>query len=105
METVNVNIDHLREWIGKTETREDRVTLTPIAALSATLDRDDPFPRDGDPLPPLWHWLYFLPDSSAIGTWCRRAPEARWFYSASAAAAPHVCGRAAAIPPAAARGR
>ena len=51
----------MREWIGKSETRSDRVTLTPIAALSATLDRDDPFPREGDPLPPLWHWLYFLP--------------------------------------------
>jgi 3-methylfumaryl-CoA hydratase len=56
-----VNIDHLREWIGKSESRDDRVTLTPMAALSATLDRDDPFPREGDPLPPLWHWLYFLP--------------------------------------------
>ncbi|HEX6005650.1 MAG TPA: MaoC family dehydratase N-terminal domain-containing protein, partial [Burkholderiales bacterium] len=35
----------------------------------ATLDRDDPPPRDGDPLPPLWHWLYFLPlhRQSAIG--------------------------------------
>ena len=61
MPTVNTNIDHLRQWIGKSETREDRITLTPIAALAATLDRDDPLPRDGDPLPPLWHWLYFLP--------------------------------------------
>lgn len=32
-----------------------------MAALSATLDRDDPPPSLGDPLPPLWHWLYFLP--------------------------------------------
>ncbi|MGE5170646.1 MAG: MaoC family dehydratase N-terminal domain-containing protein [Rudaea sp.] len=37
------------------------MTPAPIAALSATLDRDDPLPRDGDALPPLWHWLYFLP--------------------------------------------
>lgn len=61
MATPQVNVDHLREWIGKSETREDRVTLTPMAALGATLDRADRFPRDGDPLPPLWHWLYFLP--------------------------------------------
>jgi len=61
MATTVVDIDHLREWIGKTESREDRITLAPMAALSATLDRDDPFPRDGDALPPLWHWLYFLP--------------------------------------------
>ena len=37
------------------------MTRVPIRALSATLDRDDPAPRDGDMLPPLWHWLYFLP--------------------------------------------
>ena len=55
------NLDHLREWRGKTESRSDEVTSTPIAALSATLDRDDPFPRAGDPLPSLWHWLYFVP--------------------------------------------
>ena len=32
-----------------------------MAALAATLDRDDPGPGPGDALPPLWHWLYFLP--------------------------------------------
>ncbi len=53
--------DSLAAWIGKTETCSDEVTATPIAALSATLDRDDPYPRIGDPLPPLWHYLYFLP--------------------------------------------
>jgi len=37
------------------------VTPAPIPALAATLDRDEPFPEVGDPLPPLWHWLYFLP--------------------------------------------
>jgi len=61
MAATSVNIDHLREWIGKSESRDDQITLTPMAALSATLDRDDPFPREGDLLPPLWHWLYFLP--------------------------------------------
>jgi 3-methylfumaryl-CoA hydratase len=48
-------------WIGRTESRSDTVTLAPVAALSATLDRDDPAPQPGDPLPLLWHWLYFLP--------------------------------------------
>lgn len=51
----------LQDWIGKTETRHDTVTLWPMAALAAVLDRSDPPPRPGDPLPPLWHWLYFLP--------------------------------------------
>jgi 3-methylfumaryl-CoA hydratase len=56
-----LDIDHLKTWIGRSETIEDTVTPVPVAALSATLDRDDPRPRPGDPLPPLWHWLYFLP--------------------------------------------
>ncbi|HLK50238.1 MAG TPA: MaoC family dehydratase N-terminal domain-containing protein [Bryobacteraceae bacterium] len=56
-----VDIARLQTWIGKTETRTDQITIAPIAALSATFDRDDAEPRPGDPLPPLWHWLYFLP--------------------------------------------
>src|SRR6201997_4182859 len=55
------NLDHLREWRGRTESRSDEVTPAPIAALSAPLARDYPSPRAGDPLPPLWHWLYFVP--------------------------------------------
>ena len=51
----------LVSWIGRTEIRSDQVTIAPVAGLAATLDRDDPAPRDADPLPPLWHWLYFLP--------------------------------------------
>jgi 3-methylfumaryl-CoA hydratase len=51
----------LKSWIGRHEVAQDSVTPVPIAALSATLDRDDPPPRPGDPVPPLWHWLYFLP--------------------------------------------
>jgi 3-methylfumaryl-CoA hydratase len=51
----------LRNWIGRTESRVDEVTMMPVAALAATLDCDDPAPQRGEPLPPLWHWLYFLP--------------------------------------------
>ena len=57
----DIDIDHLRTWIGREERFEDIATRVPVKALSATLDRDDPEPRDGDALPPLWHWLYFLP--------------------------------------------
>jgi 3-methylfumaryl-CoA hydratase len=58
---VQLDIDHLKSWIGREEAREDVATAVPVEALSATLDRDDPRPRAGDKLPPLWHWLYFLP--------------------------------------------
>lgn len=52
---------HLQNWVGKTETLTDTITPAPLRALSATLDRDDATPVTGTPLPPLWHWLYFLP--------------------------------------------
>jgi 3-methylfumaryl-CoA hydratase len=52
---------HLQTWAGKTETLRDDITAAPVRGLSATLDRDDPAPAPGTALPPLWHWLYFLP--------------------------------------------
>ena len=53
---------NLQDWIGRSETVEDIATATPYAALSATLDQPDTLrPAPGTPLPPLWHWLYFLP--------------------------------------------
>lgn len=58
---MTLDIAHLQSWIGRAEWRDDELTLQPVAALSAVLDRDDPPPKAGDPLPPLWHWLYFLP--------------------------------------------
>src|SRR6188508_2321600 len=53
-------LDDIRAWIGKTQAVEDFVAPWPAKALIATLDEADPEPRMGDPLPPLWHWLYFL---------------------------------------------
>ncbi|MCH7540557.1 MAG: hypothetical protein IH999_09215 [Proteobacteria bacterium] len=40
-------LDHLREWIGKRRSASDVVTAAPIVAMAATLDRDDPPPKDG----------------------------------------------------------
>ena len=54
-------IDHLKQWVGRQETLNDTITLAPVRALSATLDRNDANPAIGDALPELWHWLYFLP--------------------------------------------
>ncbi|MDE2362693.1 MAG: MaoC family dehydratase N-terminal domain-containing protein [Hyphomicrobiales bacterium] len=56
-----IDIEKLSAWKGRQEVLEDVVAAAPVAGLSATLDRDDSAPRAGDPLPPLWHWLYFLP--------------------------------------------
>jgi len=52
---------HLQTWQGRSESLEDLITPAPLRALSATLDRDDLLPVTGTELPPLWHWLFFLP--------------------------------------------
>ena len=54
----------LTEWIGRTREAADVITASPLAAMSATLGRDDPPPKPGDPLPAGWHWLLF-PDTTA----------------------------------------
>ncbi len=54
----------LTNWIGRSETLYDVAVATPYAALSATLDwpgSSGTRPVAGEPLPYLWHWLYFLP--------------------------------------------
>ena len=48
-------------WIGRRESAIDEITATPCGALSAMLDHTAERPPRGTPLPPLWHWLYFLP--------------------------------------------
>ena len=56
-----MDLDALKQWIGRTETLQDHITLAPLQALAATLDRDDPPPGPGDEVAPGWQWLYFLP--------------------------------------------
>lgn len=51
---------HLQTWTGRSETVTDTITAAPVRGLSATLDREDTDPAQ-TALPPLWHWLYFLP--------------------------------------------
>lgn len=61
---------HLQGWVGRTETLIDEISVAPVRGLAATLDRDDAAPVVGiTELPPLWHWLYFLPQhrQSEIG--------------------------------------
>ena len=55
------DLDGLRAWIGREEISREVLSAEPLARAAATLDRDDPPPADGDPLPPGWHWFYFLP--------------------------------------------
>ena len=49
-------------WVGRVEEAGDTVTPGQAQSLAATLDLGpDATVAAGDPLPPLWHWLAFLP--------------------------------------------
>jgi 3-methylfumaryl-CoA hydratase len=60
-----VDIDELQQWVGKQERHTDLATQAPVTGLSATLDYPQPRALAGDPIPNLWHWLYFLPAPAA----------------------------------------
>ena len=44
--------------VGRTEEVVDRASAALASAMLATLDRDPSALADGDPLPPLFHWMY-----------------------------------------------
>jgi len=54
-------LDRLSDWVGRSETVDDIAYPTPVIALTATLDHPRTAAATGSRLPPLWHWLYFLP--------------------------------------------
>ncbi len=55
-------------WVGKAEENHDRIAVSAVAAMAATLDLEHP-PKEGEPLPPGWQWLFFNPAArrSALG--------------------------------------
>lgn len=64
MTTPDIDIDHLRGWIGRSETSDDVLNLEHAHAIAATLDHTAA-PGPGDPLIPLWHWAWFRPTARA----------------------------------------
>ena len=62
-------LSDLSRWIGRSEVVHDHIGPTPVKALNATLDHPARAVQAGEALPPLWHWLYFLPlhQQSEIG--------------------------------------
>ena len=88
-----MSLEKLREWVGRTQSVEDFAAPFPVRALIATFDEKDPDPKTGDPLPPLWHWLYFLEAAPLSKVGAGRPCRARRLPAAGAAAAPHVGGQ------------
>jgi 3-methylfumaryl-CoA hydratase len=56
---MQIPLNELHSWIGKTTAADDIVTLAPARALAATLEREVML-EHGHALPPPWHWLYHL---------------------------------------------
>jgi 3-methylfumaryl-CoA hydratase len=55
-----IDLDYLRGWIGKTETRYDSLSARHGRLMAATLDCPAERCQPGLAMPPLWHWSYFL---------------------------------------------
>ena len=53
------DLEKLKDWIGRKEADVDYVTVPAVHRLAATLDRGDPMPKMGDPLPVGWHQILF----------------------------------------------
>jgi 3-methylfumaryl-CoA hydratase len=50
----------LSSWVGRRRVRVDWINPNHLGAWNATLDRDDAFPKEGDPVPPGFHWALFM---------------------------------------------
>lgn len=61
MATAELNIDELKSHIGRRVVVSDAVMPGPANLLRLTFGRPEPELQEGDPLPPGWHVLYFLP--------------------------------------------
>ncbi|MCX5085790.1 MaoC family dehydratase N-terminal domain-containing protein [Streptomyces sp. NPDC056121] len=61
---------YLDAWAPAPVTLDDPVAAGPVAALSQVLDQEAAVAGEGEPLPPLWHWLHFLewPAQRELGT-------------------------------------
>jgi 3-methylfumaryl-CoA hydratase len=61
---MNPDGQDLRDWIGRRESAEDSCDPRRVADMAATLDLPAA-PREGDRLPPGWHWMFFNPMARA----------------------------------------
>jgi 3-methylfumaryl-CoA hydratase len=56
-----IDLDHLRQWIGRTEEKTGIVTAHLVAGLRSALFLDIGQPKDGDAAPFTAHWCLTLP--------------------------------------------
>jgi 3-methylfumaryl-CoA hydratase len=68
MAAQTVDIAHLRQWIGRTETVRDLITPRLVAGLRATLDQEPGDPKNGDVAPLAVHWCLAPPTVTSSQT-------------------------------------
>jgi 3-methylfumaryl-CoA hydratase len=54
-------------WVGRSEVAEDLVTSRQVRQMAATLGTEGVETAEGAPLPPLWHWMGWLPETPMAG--------------------------------------
>jgi 3-methylfumaryl-CoA hydratase len=59
--TEQLDLDHLRQWVGRTQEATDIVTAQLVKGLRATLFQEVGEPRDGDVAPFTVHWCLAQP--------------------------------------------
>ena len=86
----HLDLDHLQQWIGRTEENIDIVTAHLVRGLRATLFMEIGDPKPGDAAPFTAHWCLAQPvyPMSQLGP--DGHPDPRRFPAAGAAAAPDV---------------
>src|SRR5437870_4677860 len=61
MSTTALDLDALKAHVGRKQAATDVLLPGPANLLRLALGRSEPELHDGDPLPPAWQALYFLP--------------------------------------------
>jgi 3-methylfumaryl-CoA hydratase len=55
-----IDISYLRTWVGKETSDVDSLSVRQARLMAATLGLSQSELSAGSPLPPLWHWIFFL---------------------------------------------
>ena len=92
-----LDLDHLRQWIGRSAEATDTVTAHLVMGLRATLFQEIGEPKDGDAAPFTVHWCLGSAGVSDVDARTRRPSHPRRLPAAGAAAAADVGRRRAGI--------
>ncbi len=65
MKQAKLDADYLGQWIGNKETTGETISVEPLHRMRATLDYAPKTMTEGEVVPALWHWVYFLKPTRA----------------------------------------